>query len=538
MKNKNNEKAKSQPLRIGGIGLPMLDCIAPSHQELSAGLALIEAATQATTPLPRDPAQADVIKDMRENGAQKVNEAKAALDTYYEFMAGNQFKLGDKKTLKDTLDPKDPHSNNDKSQNQIALDCFGIIQEAARQINVAAHFLKRPDEQLIIRHLGGTTANKMHAVQSALGAQVETHMLGLVGDEDENGNRARVLKEMESSGIAFHQFTQSDGEPVSLGHMALGYIYQGTDSETGKKDRTALKSPTPDLDKLLSDPEHVERVNQFANTPPLDMYLVESSDLSPKKFGARLFQAFSDRVIHSHKPIMLGLPTDLSLILPDPKKPKHSAEELAQLNENRVKMDALVNAKNTVFIGSNEEEAVAMFCHAHLDKSLTPVEMKDGKNVKVLHQHPQVLEARDALQARLKAKTEPGKVEPIGFISVGVEGVWGVTPTMVKFFPGTPHKAPVNNIGCGDGLYGGAVARYIQTVLRPMGPAQKVPLHFTEDALESILNCGQNIAHHVVGQKGSQLPAATIQTLVHGAPLTHGQVVSVSIPEPSLEQKL
>ncbi len=470
------------PLHLGGMGVPLIDFITPTPDELSAGDALIA----ATTLRPNAPPE---VRAAKAEGAAHIAAAKIALAEFHDFWVAKGYHGGDKKTL----------SLEDAER---VAHWFEAMLVAARDINKIALFAQKPEQQLFIRYMGGSMANKLHAIKAGAGDAVEARMLGAVGDEDISGNRARLMDEVcEKSKLRFDEF-----EDVSLGHMGISYI-----TATGG-DRLVLKAPIEKLPEKIGG--HLPQITDFAQHPPLDAYLIEGSDIGDGKFGEAAFTAFLGHAKASGKPVVFSLPTNTDLVCGTSEAAEHA----------RAVMFDILNHPHTGFISCNEEEAVALFCNEKLDET----------RALTLRYHPQIHAALSALQATLKAReaTAPeGGVEPVAFFSIGKEGAFAVTASQVLFSPAKSGAKVANTIGAGDGFFSGTFIRHEQllrdTDALPLVGGQR---RFTQAHLQSMLDVGQTLAFHVVQQKGAQLPPAQIAELVHGAPPAQGVLDAINQP--------
>lgn len=467
--------------RIAGLGLPVIDMIAPTPEELDAGEALI--------------VQAGLTVDHR------LPEARAALAELQKFVEDHQFNVAGAKT------------DLSQEQAQTLSTLFSTLIEGARAINEAAEKLDKP--RLDIRHLGGSMVNKFHAIKAAMGEQVDAHILGALGKEDTVGNRERTLKKLATSQL---NFTEMEG--VSLGNIAVNYILPTSDH-----DRIVLKAPLTHLSQEIS--EHIPEIRQFTHPDKVDVYFTEGSDIGSRKFGYPAFKAgFKSFTQSDHKSenpeperpqdtgklMVFSAPTDTKLILGNDPEAVHNRDRLTQT----------IFRPETRFISCNETEGVALFLNQKLDTTSSPT----------LEHNPQVFKLLKHLQPTLKKKEAfmEGGLEPVVFLSIGPEGAFAVTSEHMLFSPAPKVKAVVNTLGAGDSFFAGTFTNYMAQRSDPARFETRDGLQrFSTAQLQEMLDTGQTLAFHTVQQKGAQLPREKIPAMLEGTPPYEGVITGIDL---------
>ena len=488
--NVTSSAALPAPLRIAGLGVPLIDFITPQPEELDAAEATLAQLHDYITHTPlryEDAKEKETIAKAATDGPQHIREAREALAAFHHFWQEEQH--FDEGVTKKTLTPEDAE--------RVAA-WFETVLVAARDVNAAALFMGEPQKQLLVRHMGGTMYNKFHAIGAAMGDRVSTHMLGALGDEDESGNRKRMVDNLKASNLDFQELND-----ISLGNMGVSYIIPH------KGDRIVLKAPIKALSANLG--THQDEIAQFVTNPDkaADMYFIEGSDYASGKFGAESFVTFAEAAMPTGKPIVFSAPTDTGLVLGDSPA----------VRDARRQMDRLINHHATTLLTMNEEEAVAMFCNAKFEKQ-EGVKPQD---------HPQIKAALEEMTARLKAKAEvlkPNETEPLAFVSAGSTGGFFVTQRGAQFVPCEKAK-PLSTIGAGDAFASGVFVEYIK---RRDALLESGKQEFSDADLTAITVKGQALGRECIAHKGAQPPQVAITTAFHGHVPTRGALVHSGIP--------
>lgn len=464
---------QSAVFTIAGLGVPLIDAIQPTREELDAGAALLRE-TEPCTTMPAE------VRNSLLYGQQHIEQAKVSREKINAFWQEKGYVPKDKKNLS-------------KEETALLAVWLEDILVAARDINRVAVYRGEPERKLEVRHIGGSMANKMHNISGLLGDRVSMHMLGALGNEDLSENRKRTLEKLSESRIRFSEF---DG--VSLGLMPVSHIIPAAN------DRVALKAAIDNLPEKLADKK--EEVATFVNRPENDAYFIEGGDFSERKFGRSVFFEFVQKALNTDKPIIYSLPTDTSQVI--------GPGELQSRNRMGA-MDIMGNPQ-TGFIGGNEEELVASFLGQKLeDKKTNPQKHKQ-----------QVENAIDVLQIMLRNKLDhisPKTPEPVAFISLGEDGAAAITANKCVILPVRENVSIVNTIGAGDGFFSGCFAKYIDVLQQPRHLEKEGKLVFedhqlrySEAFLKEMLDRGQEVAVHIIAQKSAQLPHAVAAQISQG----------------------
>lgn len=482
------------------IELPVVDLYPPSLEDLQSGLVDVFNHIIEVTDLGVEKVEKfddSILKVIRENSqlsdSQNIKDVLGAFesrDRMYDIIEDEAGGL--KKGGKQNVLPK---------HEDAMREIFDSYRSAARVMN-SIWENRGEDKNMQIRHLGGTSINKLLTVKYARGDNVDVRIFGLVGN-DADGKFAK-------EGLKGAGLTLID-EGINLEKTKRSYIIledrQG--KPLGNRDIRTVASNA--MDKLLQLKKRA--IKAVENS---DNISLEGSTISKGKFGTKFFKMILDTVIKNGKNLSFSQPTK-------PKVYTENAENIGLLQ----KAEEYKNMDMPLIM--NETEAISAYVS---EQPPAGYKVKAGVDDEGKPQDPHLKQALENIKLKLAEKEriiDIDNKQPMAIVTFGGEGAFGMTSDIETFVKGNKVENVIDTTGAGDNFYGGAVAKRNEIRAEYLEGEKEGKEKLTEEQIVDIVKAGQKVAEQVIQRKGANLPQAVVLQAVYGSDIPKGGNVTESI---------